>query len=304
MTHHQPTANPLRQPEQRTSLPRQLFAPHAVIYLLVVLAVAGYAIGLDAALLMLLGVVVAASAATLALAFQSRTRWMRYSLRTALIAITGLCLLLGWIVNEVRDRRLAVATIERLGGRVSFADRLDAKQDSPVEQWLWRLLGDRYMGTVDNLGLESTGVTDADLAALEQLTELRHLDLDYTKIGDEGIEHLAGLQHLLWLDVEDTQITDDALATIGKLSALDSLILDGTAVSDDGLRRLEGMQSLGRLRLRRTAITDAGLDHLAQIKSLKSVDLEGTVVTQAGVEKFRQALPQCQVRWDDPNASK
>jgi hypothetical protein len=44
--------------------------------------------------------------------------------------------------------------------------------------------------------LHGTQVTDADLAVLKDLRELRTLDLRLTKIGDEGVGHLKNLTRL------------------------------------------------------------------------------------------------------------
>ncbi len=41
-----------------------------------------------------------------------------------------------------------------------------------------------------SLRLDAETVTDADLSRLEGLTDLRHLELDHTKVTDEGVNKL------------------------------------------------------------------------------------------------------------------
>ena len=48
-----------------------------------------------------------------------------------------------------------------------------------------------------------------------------------------------------------------------------------------------------------TNITDAGLEHLKGLTNLEELDLRWTKVTDAGVAKLQQALPNCEIRWND-----
>lgn len=286
--------------DQRRSLFQLLRQPHVVAYLGGVVLVAGAILGLDAALLIVLGAVIGVSAVALASRFRRRTRWLRFSLRGALIVITVACLALGWIVDEVRDGRLAVATIHELGGRIRYKRQPQTASAPSPMRWLRLVMGEEYTGIVNDVSFANCKLSDADLACVGRLTSLDRLDLDYTVVGDAGIQHLTGLQKLTWLDVEDTQITDRALASIGKLKALRYLILDGTNVTDDGLRSLQTLQSLRSLRLRNTLITDDGMQYLVRLKALKALDVTGSSVTPEGVARFRQARPYCNIKWDEP----
>ncbi|MGD9720801.1 MAG: hypothetical protein AB7O59_14015 [Pirellulales bacterium] len=284
------------------ALGKRLRAPHVLVYLLGVLILAGAVLGPDAALLMLLGIVVGAVALVLAVRFRTAGPPARFSLRALLILVTGACLFLGLVVNRLRDQRLAVARIESLGGRVSFGADEAGDDATLLNRVLWFVLGEKYMAPVQSIGLENAAVVDRDLVALKSFPQLKQLELDYTAIGDEGIAQLAALPQLYRLDVEDTEISDRALETIGLLPALSSLILDGTKVSDDGLQSLSGLPSLVHLRLRRAPITDAGLLHLARIAPLQSLDVTGTHVTGEGVATLQKSLPKCKIHWDDPGA--
>jgi hypothetical protein len=64
----------------------------------------------------------------------------------------------------------AIVEVKRLGGTVEIDEQ------SPQR-------------SVVKVDLHASAVEDADLAHLAALTELRHLDLRSTKIGDAGVAH-------------------------------------------------------------------------------------------------------------------
>jgi hypothetical protein len=63
----------------------------------------------------------------------------------------------------------------------------------------------------ETLGLELTGVTDAGLDAVASLPNLVYLNLYGTKVTDAGIAKLAGLKHLRNLYVWQTQVTPEGV---------------------------------------------------------------------------------------------
>jgi Leucine Rich Repeat (LRR) protein len=91
-------------------------------------------------------------------------------------------------------------------------------------------------------------VTDADLARLRSLPQLKRL-------------YLSG-----------TQITDADLATLSGLSQLRELALIDTAVTDAGLEHLKGLHALKQLSLRHTRVTEQGIKRLrSALPKLKTV---------------------------------
>ena len=87
---------------------------------------------------------------------------------------------------------------------------------------------------VYSLNLANTKVTDAGLAALAELPNLRVLHLEKTGIGDAGLAHLKNLQSLEYLNVYGTQVTDAGLAHLQGLKNLKSLYLWQSKVTDAG----------------------------------------------------------------------
>ena len=70
-----------------------------------------------------------------------------------------------------------------------------------------------------NLGLESLGLVNADIAGLAGLTKLEFLGLEDNDISDVSV--VSGLTNLLQLEFQDNEVTDiSALANLTKLRAL------------------------------------------------------------------------------------
>jgi hypothetical protein len=171
---------------------------------------------------------------------------------------------------------------------------------------------------VTELNLAGTGVTDAGLASVKALRQLRRLTLP-AGVSDEGLVHLAemtgleelslggqekltgvGLKHLAKLSkvknlyLGGTGVTDDGLAGLTGLKQLDSLSLP-ERIGDRGLAHLAALHNLRYLHLDGTQVTDAGLIHLLGLKKLQGVYLERTRVTPKGVEKLKTAFPMATV---------
>jgi len=64
------------------------------------------------------------------------------------------------------------------------------------------------------------------------------LNLNRTQIGDKGIEALADLQSLEWLNLYGTKVTDASVPIIAKYRDLKALYLWNTAVTSNGVSTL------------------------------------------------------------------
>jgi Leucine Rich repeat len=140
--------------------------------------------------------------------------------------------------------------------------------------------------TIDARSL--TGVSDADLAALNGLTSLRHLNLDHAAITDDGVKQIAGIKSLVSLSLTQTEVTDAGLAHLKDLSGLEDLRLDQTGVSDAGLAHLKACPRLTKLSLYQTSVTDVGLVHLKSHYLLERLSLDATKVSDAGLAHLQE----------------
>jgi hypothetical protein len=126
-------------------------------------------------------------------------------------------------------------------------------------------------------------LTDAGLAHLAALTELRDLNLAWTRVTGRGLVHLRGLRKLERLNLAQTQVETlepirglpeliylhligcpigEGIAPAASFNKLTYLVLSNTQVDDAGLKALSGLSNLKELLLNETKVTDAGLVHL------------------------------------------
>ena len=76
---------------------------------------------------------------------------------------------------------------------------------------------------VARLEFWETEITDAALANLEGLSELRTLIINDNTISDAGVKHLEGLVNLRELHLNSPRITDAGLASLRALTELQGL---------------------------------------------------------------------------------
>jgi hypothetical protein len=129
--------------------------------------------------------------------------------------------------------------------------------------------------------------TDADLAVLRSLPNLKGVNLDLGQITDEGMRDVVQLEKLWYLSLDRTLITDNGLARIGSLKNLRGVYISHTRITDEGLRHLKALPNLERLDLSGTKITDAGLAHIGALKNLRALDLSETSISDVGIENIQ-----------------
>ncbi|HEX5442585.1 MAG TPA: hypothetical protein VFW87_02095 [Pirellulales bacterium] len=152
-----------------------------------------------------------------------RRRWTQFSLRAALVAMSAVCMGLGWSVHQARRQREAIHELHRLHVAVLYHPESDARRERVDPGAVERLLGMAYRESVDYVGfqhaqqlfddprgmeralallvrlsglkrlnLEGMPVSDDDLGCLRSLVGLRKLNLMYTQISDAGVAGLRG----------------------------------------------------------------------------------------------------------------
>src|SRR5262249_48572554 len=174
----------------------------------------------------------AAPTACLDLSASQRKGLMKYSNLIALVFSLTVSL-----APPVRagEREQAIAAIEKLGGKIEFAE------DEPGRPA--RLI---Y--------LQGKRVADKELALLKALPDLKRLDLRDAKVTDEGLRLLGKMPQLEALYLWNTLISDDGLVHLKALKKLHLLNLSGTKITDKGLIHIGQMPRLDMLRLDRTQV--------------------------------------------------
>lgn len=138
-----------------------------------------------------------------------------------------------------------------------------------------------------HLSLGANNVTADGFRLVHNLPRLEHLSLSFTQIGDEGLSQLREMPSLREIDLADTPITDDGIKYLAGMTKLAHLKLTSTAIGDGGFRHLKGLVNLQRLEAGETRITGKALAHLAGMSRLKVLDLRKTAVDDAGLEYLR-----------------
>jgi energy-coupling factor transporter ATP-binding protein EcfA2 len=94
------------------------------------------------------------------------------------------------------------------------------------------------VGKVGALNLSGTKITDAALAQLKELPDLKSLDLSATDITNQGIDHISEMSQLTHLVLNDTMITEAALPLLEKLVNLKTLDLSHNRINQASVGQL------------------------------------------------------------------
>ena len=193
--------------------------------------------------------------------------WFLLGTVVLVVGFVGLSVWLPW-----HREQQAIRTIESCGGEAFETATIGPK-------WLQQLVGKhrlqelKVFERVTRVSLDITAITDADVAHLSKLTNLKYLSFSRTAITDTGLAHLSGLAKLEYLSLSESTVTDA------------------------GLAQLSGLANLRELYLFNTAVTDTGLPHLTRLTNLRHLSFGGSQVTGKGIEELRKSLPNCNITY-------
>jgi Leucine-rich repeat (LRR) protein len=126
------------------------------------------------------------------------------------------------------------------------------------------------------------------LDSLKELINLEELSLYQVCLGPgDGLKPLAHLSKLRRLNLQGTRITDEGFGHMKSLDHIQHLVISETKVTDDSLKQIAGMTELRELYLGNSGVTDSGLGYLKKLAKLEVLDLKGTDITSKGLEKLR-----------------
>ncbi|QDT77433.1 Leucine Rich repeats (2 copies) [Gimesia maris] len=130
-------------------------------------------------------------------------------------------------------------------------------------------------------------ITDRGLGYLTELSSLRSLNLQATRVTDAGLlKYIPELSRLQRLSLACLDITDAALLALESLAWLESINLGHTAVSNEAIVNLVGAKafSLRRLNLSNTVINDQALAECLPGAQIKKLELSDTGLTDAACQ--------------------
>jgi Leucine-rich repeat (LRR) protein len=153
----------------------------------------------------------------------------------------------------------------------------------------------KHFDSLEELDVSCTGIGDECLPHLQDLPNLRKLNLSSTKITSRSADSLCRFKSLTELILDDTVIKDQSLIKISSLAKLETLSLSFTQVTSRGLSKIRSLKNLKRLRLNSTNVSNAGIDFLVKLTKLEELWLRSTRVTYSGLAELRKQLPDCQI---------
>jgi len=237
-----------------------------------------------------------------------RRRWLKFSLGGLLLAITLLCLLLGWQADRVARQRRAVEMVERLGGHVAYEHQwyesppfshYNPQIESRAPLWLRELVGEDWFRTVALVSIERSSKTlsEDDISQLAGFRRLRQLSLR-SQVTDGQLEHIATLSELETFRCDGERITDQGLMALSRLGKLRELeIVDSekrdTPFTERGIRYLARLDKLTSLAVGAANVDDDDLAQLAALKQIKLFSIDYPAGSAARFEWLKQ-WPKCQ----------
>jgi hypothetical protein len=166
-----------------------------------------------------------------------RRTWLQFSLRTLLLFMLGASLLMAWVA------RMRIDAAEQRKAYQLIVDKHGASNINPESArspWLQWLLGaDITQGNCIEIG--NSDLSDADLAQLTSLRQIRRLSLHHTHVTDRGLVHLQKLPHLRYLSLDETEITDAGLPSLHLCHSLEFLSLSHTRTTATGVEHLRAV---------------------------------------------------------------
>jgi|AGTN01.3.fsa_nt_gi Serine/threonine protein kinase len=94
-----------------------------------------------------------------------------------------------------------------------------------------------------DLSLRGLKINDDDLVEVGKLTDMEFLKLGKTNVGDAGIRHLKGLKNLKLIELEGTRITNEGLKELSKFPELNTIdVRDCQSITGSGLQQLTKMR--------------------------------------------------------------
>lgn len=135
------------------------------------------------------------------------------------------------------------------------------------------------------------GMTDESCYYLRKMERLYSLDLPNSTITSRGAQYLSQLNRLRILRLMDSKIDHDALKIIGQMKRLESLNLEGATVTDADVEALTGLQSLTSLSLDNTSITSDCFRSMVKLKSLKDFSASYTKFSIGSMRSLENRIP-------------
>ncbi len=224
-------------------------------------------------------------------------RFRTISLRGLLLLIVAIALFLGWIANNARQQREAVAALQKFGGFVhydwEFANgpvkvprgnllwkptwgTLTAGKKPWAPDWLRRALGEECFQSIAHVSL---------------YVDIKKGRADATWVNkgtaDDALRKLATQTSVRTLQIGGQQVTDENLAYVGQMTGLEELSIEWAFhLTDKGFVHLSRLKRLRILDIGKSKMTDASLEAIGKSTSLEELRIGGEGFSDRGLQKL------------------
>jgi hypothetical protein len=197
---------------------------------------------------------------------------LRFSLRSALVLLTTICIVTGFFVERARQQQRAVEALLAVYAEIQYDCDTGARQTAL----------ERYKSIVVNCRHSVVWVV-----------------LDAPAANDETMEHLHSLPHLRVLMItEGSDVSSDGLAHLKVVPGLQHLVLASGRIDDRGLAHVASLPNLEELHIEhQRRITDQGIQQLAALNKLRRLLLIDTAVTESSISRLQKSLPFCEIEF-------
>ena len=232
-------------------------------------------------------------------------RYLRFGLRTLLIAVTIVALAGGWLAERRHRRQAAIRSIAAAGGGLSSEHSWQTMQTaflpptSPRARvrrpWREILFGEQYRGVDFTDGKPLAGET---LDAVAAISEVKLLSFHGGVLYDDHTQRLADLRQVETFIASGSPLTDRTAEVVAGWPELKWLELNDTQLTDAAIPHLIKLQKLEVLRIQGTRITDRGFAQLAALKNLKDLTIGDSPNRPMPVslqcrDELQRTLPNC-----------
>lgn len=221
----------------------------------------------------------------------------------------------GFLTAEDKDRARSLKVV-RGSGRITQSGLLAFTLCRDLKEFLWNdavvdrdaqtsfmvLAGLTRLNKVRLTGLQTEdGVFPQEtISALSQIPHLVELDLSGSKITAKDFQGIRSWSDrfpaLKRLNFYGSTLGDAGVRAIASLAfRLESLNVDDAQITNDSAEALKLFTNLTFLHVGRSELEDSGLDKLTVLTRLEKIHVTRSRVTEEGAERFRKALPNCEV---------
>ncbi len=225
-------------------------------------------------------------------------RWKTISLRGLLLLIVAIALWLGWIANNARKQREAVAALQKFGGFVHYDwEFVNGPVKVPRGNSLWKptwgtLTPGRKPWAPDWLRRAVGDECFQSIAHVSLYVDIKKgmADATWVNMGaaDLALRKLATQTSVRTLQIGGEQVTDENLSYVGQMSGLEEFSIEWAFhLTDKGFSHLAGLKQLRILEIGKSKMTDASLEAIGNLTNLEELRIGGGTFSDAGLEKLK-----------------